>query len=341
MATQATMQAVQLETPGPPSNLELVSLPIPTPKEGEVLIRVKAFGLNRSEMLTRKFGRAPIGPVPLPRVLGVEATGLVEAAPGHEDEFPKGAIAMAAVGGMGINFDGGYAQYTCVPKGNVQLVDDSALSLGWEVLGAMPVLLQTAHGCLFRSLKLKPSETLLVRGGTTSVGLAAAAIAKKAGATVVATSRKSDEKTLQLLRDNGADHVVVDDGTPVSKKVMELYPSGVNKVLELVGGATLLDSFSCLAKEGICSHVGLVGGSATLADFSPLFMIPTERYLTAYGERSFVPSNLPLGELVKQVQEGSLKIPVGRVFTMDQIVEAHACMEANEGAGKIVVLTGM
>jgi len=117
-----TMKAVQLFAPGPPSNLQIVHLPIPVPKVGQVLIRVKAFGLNRSEVFTRQSGRAPIGPVQLPRILGVEATGIIEEAPGSEQEFPKGAIAMTAVGGMGLFFDGGYAQFTCVSKTNVQVL---------------------------------------------------------------------------------------------------------------------------------------------------------------------------------------------------------------------------
>jgi NADPH:quinone reductase-like Zn-dependent oxidoreductase len=335
------MRAVQLKEPGPPSNLQLVELPIPVPKEGQILIRVKAFGLNRSEILTRQFGRAPIGPVKLPLVLGVEATGIVEAAPGNENEFPKGAIAMTAVGGMGFAFDGGYAQYVCVSKASVQLVKSGAEKLGWETLGALPLMLQTAHGCVFRGLKLKAGDTLLVRGGTTSIGLAAAAMAKKAGATVLATTRKTDENTAQLLRDSGVDHVVIDDRSSISEAVMNIHPAGVDKVLELVGSATLLDSIACLAKGGICCLVGLVGGSHLVPNFNALSAIPTERYLTAYAERAFSPTNLPLGELIEQIEEGSLTIPVGKVFNMDQIVQAHECMESNMGGGKIVVLTGM
>lgn len=342
MAATSKMLAVQLKEPGTASNLKLVELPIAEPKPGQVLIRVKAFGLNRSELLTRKFGHAPVGPVQLPRVLGIEAVGLVEVAPGHETEFPKGAIAMTAVGGMGINFDGGYAEFTCVPKENVQIVrSDVEKQLGWEVLGALPEMLQTAHGCLFRSLKLKSGESLLIRGGTTSVGLAAAAIAKNAGAKVLATTRKNDATTTKTLQNSGVDHIIIDNGDSLREKVMAITPGGVHKILELVGGASIPDSMSCLAPEGICCMVGLVGGSPLVPDFSPLAMIQIGRYLTAYGERSFAPTNLPLDDLIQQIIDGKLKIPIGKVYKMDQIVEAHECMERNESQGKIVVLTGM
>jgi NADPH:quinone reductase-like Zn-dependent oxidoreductase len=341
MPTAETMRAAQLQEPGPPSNLKLIELPIPVPKEGEVLIKVKAFGLNRSEILTRKFGKAPIGAVQLPLVLGLEAAGVVEAAPGHEKEFPRGSIVLTALWGMGFAFNGSYAQYVCVPKAGVQLLKSGAEKLGWEILGALPLMLQTAHGCLFRCLKLKAGETILIRGGTTSIGLAAAVLAKKAGATVLASTRKADEKTAKLLLDNGADHVIVDDGSDKSESVRKLYPAGVNKVLELVGGTTTLDSLACLAQDGVCCLVGLVGGSPFVPNFNPLSMLRMERYLTAYAERTFSSNNVPLSELIGQIEEGSLKVPIGRVFHLDQIVEAHECMEKNEGNGKIVILTGM
>lgn len=265
----------------------------------------------------------------------------MESAPGHEKEFPKGAIAMTAVGGMGINFDGEYVEYTCVPVGNVQLVKSSAESLGWEVLGALLEMLQRAHGYLFRNLKLEAGDTLLIRGGTTSVELAASAIAKKACATVRSTTRKTDPETAQLRRDNGADHVIVSNEDSLKSSVLQICPPGGNKILELVGGSTLADSLSCLAMNGICCLVGLVGGSVTVPEFNPLAMIQTGRYVTAYGERTFSAANLPLDDLIKQIQDKTLTVRVGKVFTMDQIVEAHECMENNEPNGKIVVLTGM
>ncbi|KXL50716.1 hypothetical protein M433DRAFT_1739 [Acidomyces richmondensis BFW] len=335
------VRAVQLVKPGPAAlALKIVDIPKPMPKHGQVLIRVKAFGLNRSELFTRLTGRAPLGDVPIGRVLGIEAVGQVESAPGYEEYFPKGATVMTAMGGMGIAFDGGYAEYICVSKTNVQVLKNQT-KLGWDVLGALPEMLQSAHGSLFRGLKLKEGDTLLIRGGTTSVGFAAAAMANNAGATVITTTRRADRNIHALLKEHGAEHVIVDDGKSICNTVKNLYPSGINKILELVGGATVADSISCLAKDGICCFVGMVGGAPVFRDFNPLLTVPTERYLTAYGERTFNANNFPLDDLVEQIDTGKLKVRVGKVFTIDRIAEAHECMEKNEACGKIVVLTGM
>ncbi|HMH00783.1 MAG TPA: alcohol dehydrogenase catalytic domain-containing protein, partial [Terriglobales bacterium] len=123
-----TMKAAVIHEAGGPEVLKLESLPIPTPQNGEVLIRVKAFGLNRSELFTRQ-GHSPN--VKFPRVLGIEAVGLVESAPGGE--FRTGYLVATAMGGMGRQFDGGYAEYTRVPAKQVQIFKTE---LAWDTLGA-------------------------------------------------------------------------------------------------------------------------------------------------------------------------------------------------------------
>jgi NADPH:quinone reductase-like Zn-dependent oxidoreductase len=159
------------------------------------------------------------------------------------------------MGGMGRSFDGGYAEYVAVPVGQVQKLKTN---LGWDVLGACGEMLQTAYGSLFNALQLKEGETLLVRGGTTSVGLAAAAIARNHGVRVVSTTRNA--KREELLRRSGASVVVIDDGE-IAEKVKEETAGGVNKVLELIGTTTLLDSLQCLKPHGIVCMTGMVGNS--------------------------------------------------------------------------------
>ena len=117
----AMMKAAVIRAPGGPEILKIESLPIPEPRNDQVLIRVKTCGLNRSELFTRQ-GYSPS--VKFPRVLGIEAVGLVQSAPGNQ--FRKGERVATAMGGMGREFDGGYAEYTCVPATQVQAINIAA-----------------------------------------------------------------------------------------------------------------------------------------------------------------------------------------------------------------------
>jgi len=308
--------------------LKLERRPVPEPADGEVLIRVRAFGLNRSELFTRQ-GHSPN--VAFPRILGIEAVGEVAAAPGGE--FAEGDIVATAMGGMGRQFDGGYAEFTVVPAHHVQKLDTT---LDWRVLGAIPEMLQTAWGALFKSLRLEQGDTLLIRGGTTSVGLAAAAIAMRHGATVAATTRKPESEA--MLRENGADQVFVDTGE-IAADVRTVFPCGVNKVLELVGTTTLKDSLQATRTGGIVSMTGMVGNAWSFDEFSPMAVIPTAVSLTTYsgGVEDFM--RTPLQDLVRDIEQGTLKPKIGKVFNLKDIVEAHRTMESNSAGGKIVVLT--
>jgi NADPH:quinone reductase-like Zn-dependent oxidoreductase len=322
-----TMKAAVIHEAGGPEVLQLERCPVPAPSPGEVLVRVKAFGLNRSELFTRQ-GLSP--GVHFPRMLGIEAVGVVELAPGGE--FDQGEIVATAMGGMGRQFDGSYAEYTCVPATQVQSLKTN---LPWDVLGALPEMLQTAWGSLFKSLRLETGDSLLIRGGTTSVGLAAAAIAKGHGVTVAATTRKPDRE--KLLRSSGVDQVFIDTGS-LAEQVRVVSSGGVDKVLELVGATTLLDSLRCAKQRGTVCLTGMVSNKWSFENFSPMEAIPTGVCLTTYGGEAEDFVRTPLQELTEQVSAGRLRVQIGKVFTLDEIVAAHRCMEENRAGGKIVVL---
>jgi NADPH:quinone reductase-like Zn-dependent oxidoreductase len=151
------MKAVVLDGPGPPSALQIRQVPRPHPQRGWVLISVKAFGLNRLGLYLRQ-GLSE--GVTFPRVPGVEAVGVVEECPGGE--FPVGHQVAALMGGMGRVFDGGAADYTCVPAAQVIPFRSD---LDWATLGAVPEMLQTSYGSLTTGLDARRGQSILIRGG--------------------------------------------------------------------------------------------------------------------------------------------------------------------------------
>jgi NADPH2:quinone reductase len=322
------MQAVVLDAPGPPDSLQVRALPVPQPRPGWVLIEVKAFGLNRSELHTR-LGLAE--GVQFPRVLGIEATGIVVAAPGGE--FEHGQQAAAMLGGMGRLFDGGYARYTCVPAR--QVIPFSS-DLAWATFGAIPEMLQTAHGSLTVGLNAQPGQTLLVRGGTSSVGMATAVLAKDIGLTVLSTTRRPER--VDGLRAIGVDHPLVDDGE-IAGAVREILPDGVHAALELIGTPTLPDTLRATGVHGVVCFTGMLSNQWTVSDFYPIAYLPCGVRLTAYGgDAADLPAEV-LQKFLDDVTAGRLTVPIHKVYKgLDRVPEAHTDMEAGNATGKLVVL---
>ncbi len=322
------MKAAILYTPGGPENFKIETRSIPYPTNGQVLVKVKAFGLNRSELMTRK-GYSPN--VFFPRILGIECVGEVENDP--SGEYQQGQKVAAVMGGMGRDYDGSYAEYAVLPK---EIITPFESNLDWKILGAIPEMFHTVDGSLNLALQIKKSETILIRGGTSSIGLLTIQVAKRNGLTVLATTRNKEKKA--LLEEAGSNYVLIDDGS-LSADVRKIYPEGVSKVLELIGTTTLKDSQLCAAQGGTVCMSGMLSEQWSIKEFSPMEYIPATVHLTIYDSGQTKLNKNNLQAFINNVEAGNIKLNIGQTFTLEEIAEAHKLMESNTAGGKIVVVT--
>ncbi len=323
-----TMRAIILEGFGGLDRLVYADIPKPLPRHGEVVIEVKAFGLNHAELHMRRGEWAEAA-----EVSGIECVGVVDSCPGGE--FPVGTRVAALMGGLGRTINGSYAQYTRVRASNVALIESE---LSWSDLAALPETYAVAWTCLFRNLDLTAGQTLVLRGATSSLGQAALKLAVAAGARVIATARSHGR--FSKLEELGASRAELErrdlaDHLPESKRV--------DAVLDLVGNSTILDSLDMLRRGGTACLAGWLGGLDPIGDFNPLLRMASGVNWNffgsfVFGAPGFPLSDVPLQAIARQVAEGTLEAKPSRVFSFDQVREAHRVMEAGEAGGKMVVV---
>ena len=325
-----TMRAAVCVGAGGPEMLEIRELPVPAVREGWSLVQVKGAGLNRSELRTRQ-GHSPN--VTFPRVLGIECVGVVAAS--TDPMLPDGTTVAAVMGEMGREFDGGYAEYALLPN---SLLMPIPTSLPWDVLAALPETYLTAQGSL-DALGIKPSSQgrLLIRGGTSSVGMAAASIASSYGIETAATTRRGDK--IEALIAAGNAHVLVDAGEPLTASVHSVWPEGPDSILDLVGTSTVVDSLHLVRRGGTVCVTGSLSGWL-IPDFEPIAMIPSGTKLTAFHSDNLKGSagRSVLRRVVHEVEARVYRPYIDRVFRLDDIVAAHRHMESNQATGKLVMV---
>jgi NADPH:quinone reductase len=324
------MQAIVISQYGGPEQLVLMDIPTPVPEEGEVLIKVRAFGINRAETQMR----AGIWFPPVARVSGIECVGQVEDDP--SGRLAHGQTVAAIMGGMGRTRNGSYAEYTCVLS---NFVFPLRTDLDWATLAAIPESYATAWHCLFDNLRLRAGQVLFVRGGTSALGQAAINIARHEGVTVLTSTRS--ESRVARLSELGATRVLIENGK-LSEAVREEYPDGIDGVLELLGDTTMLDSLRMVRKDGYVCMAGFLAGHTPVA-FEWVTSLPFGVHLNAFasfafGTKEFPPSDIPMQLIVDRVADGTYQAKPAKVFPFEQIADAHRLMESNRANGKIVVV---
>jgi NADPH:quinone reductase-like Zn-dependent oxidoreductase len=212
--------------------------------------------------------------------------------------------------------------------------------LPWDVLGALPETFLTASGSL-EPLDLIAGQTLLLRGATSSLGIACLELARAAGVRVVATTRT--EGKARRLAERGAGAVVIERAGFVERARAELPDAGADGVVDLIGGRAVLDSLALVRRGGTVCNSGLLGGEWVIDDFQPLSMIPSGRKLTAYQSEDAADGSVSgplLRAVVEQVELGTVDPGIDRVYSIEEIKDAHRRMAAGEATGKLVVVTG-
>jgi putative PIG3 family NAD(P)H quinone oxidoreductase len=323
------MRQVVCTAPGGPDVLELGSGPVPAPRDGEVLIEVAYAGVNRPDCLQRA-GAYPPPPDASP-ILGLEVAGRVVALGTGVGEPALGATVCALVPG------GGYAEYCTAPAAWCLPVPDG-VPVG-DAAG-LPETHFTVWNNVFDRGRLVAGETLLVHGGTSGIGLTAIQLAKRFGATVIATAGSAEK--VAFCRSIGADHAIdyrtqdfVDEVARITGR------RGVDVILDMVGGDYIARNLRCLALEGRLVMIAFLQGSRAEIDFRHVMM----RRLTITGstlraspfERKAALARSLRDNVWPLYAEGQLRTVTHATFPLADAARAHALMESSAHVGKIVL----
>ena len=296
-------------------------MPTPDIKEGWSLVKIKGFGINHFEIFTRE-GKSPS--VQFPRILGIECVG--EVAQSSTPALAVGQKVISIMGEMGRAFDGSYAEYVLLPNEQIYPVHTD---LDWTTLAAIPETYYTAFGSL-QQLRIAPQDRVLVRGAGSGVGVAFAQLLKAQFPHVVLHGSTRNPAKATRLQAVGFDEVI----TEADGKIQT--DQSYDKILELVGPATLRDSFSHINEHGIVCNTGQLGNIWYVNNFDPIIELKNNSYLTAFYSGNV--SQAKLDAMFDYIRQFNVKILIERVFTLEQVPEAHRFLQSAGGFGKVVVM---
>ena len=315
------MKAVKIYQAGGPEQLIYQDVPTPDIKEGWSLVKIKGFGINHSEIFTRE-GKSPS--VQFPRILGIECVG--EVAQSSTPALAVGQKVVSIMGEMGRAFDGSYAEYVLLPNEQIYPVHTN---LDWTTLAAIPETYYTAFGSL-QQLRIAPQDRVLVRGAGSGVGVAFAQLLKARFPHIVLHGSTRNPAKATRLQAVGFDEVI----TEADGKIQT--DQSYDKILELVGPATLRDSFSHINEHGIVCNTGQLGNTWYVNNFDPIIELKNNSYLTAFYSGNV--SQAKLDAMFDYIRQFDVKILIERVFALEQVPEAHRFLQSADGFGKVVVV---
>ncbi len=325
------MKAIEITKPGGPDVLQATTRPDPTPGENEVLVRVKAAGINRPDVVQRKgLYPPPPGASDIP---GLEIAGLVEAIGAGVSGFNVGDRVCALVPG------GGYAELCVAPTQTCLPVPDG---LSFVQAAALPETYFTVWSNVFDRAVLSSGETLLVHGGSSGIGSTAIQLAKAFGAGVI-TTVGSEEKA-DFCRKLGADLVINYRTQDFEKEVLEFTDGkGVNVVLDMVGGDYVPKNIACLAPDGRHVSIAFLNGPSVEMNMLPVMV----KRLTLTGSTLRPRDNEFKGEIAKALgtsvwpllEKGTVKPVVDTILPLEKAADGHRLMESSGHMGKIMLET--
>lgn len=329
-----TMMAYQMDGPGVLDASNFREVPIPAPAEDDVLVKVRACAVGSG---TIAHSRGEYGGQGLwPLIPGNELVGEVA----HDPSGALPAGKKVAVGfqrdsvrHIGLDTPGSFAEYICVGRSVLHPFESS---LDWPTLAAIPGSFLTASSALMDNCQAKAGQTVLIRGGTSSVGLAAATLAKAHGLTVISTTR--DTAKMPRLKDLGIDEPVLDDGT-ISAKIGQR----ADIALHLTGFSTLPDTLACAAPFGTVCMLGILGGYSEmdpgkLISPHPLTYVPPFVRLTS--NPAVYPPPGRLQGWVDGIAAGRYVLPIDQVFPFDRLPDAIERRASNTGFGRVILEVG-
>jgi len=343
------MKAVVLEDFGDAEVLRFrEDFPEPSPPEDGVLVEVKAVALNRLDIWIRR-GVLPVKPA-LPHILGSDVSGVVVETGSAVRGFSPGEEVVVAPGLscgrcgvcqggrdnlcreydiLGLRSRGGYAQYVSVPARNLIRKPEG---LTFEEAASYPLTFLTAWNALVNKGRIAPGDRVLIWAASSGVGVAAVQIAKLFSAFVIATA--GSEEKMERCRRLGADVVLNHHGEDVPLRVKELFPEGVDMVLDHVGEATIPKSAECLRKGGRLLFLGTTTGSRAELDLRSLFVREIELLGIYMGRRG------DLFKITELFGEGKLRPVIDRVFALEEAGQAHRYLEESRHFGKVILRVG-